>query len=152
MEKRNERSLAITRLYDAPRRRVFQAWTKAKRLVRWFGPAGFSVHSCEADPRPGGVFRLCMRSPDGKDYWVRGAYREIVAPSRLVIACSADDEKGIERLECLIDVTFVEQGGKTKLTLNTIAGGPSVEAAAMLEGMAQGWTQSLERLAERVSS
>ena len=151
MEKRNERTVAITRLYDAPRKRVFEAWTQAKHLGRWFGPAGFSVHSCEADPRPGGVFRLCMRSPDGKDYWVRGAYREVVAPERLVIACSADDEKGVERLECVINVTFAKEGRKTKLTLRTTAGGPTVEAAAMLEGMEEGWIQSLDRLAVRLT-
>jgi uncharacterized protein YndB with AHSA1/START domain len=142
----NERTLAITRIFDAPRERVFEAWTKAEHLARWWGPQGFTVPTCEADPRPGGVLRLCMRAPDGKDYWMRGTYREVVAPERLVIACTADDEKGITRLDCVINVTFTAQGRKTKLTLHTTASGPTAEAAAMLEGMEEGWKGSLARL------
>ena len=142
----NERTLRIARVFDAPRERVFATWTKAEQLAHWFGPANFGVHSCEVDARPGGVFRLCMRSPEGKDYWVRGVYREIVPPEYLVIVCAADDENGVERLECVIDVSFAAQGGKTKLMLNTTARGESPETAAMLSGMEQGWQGSLERL------
>ena len=141
-----ERTVEITRVFDAPRERVFAAWTKAEHLARWFGPKGFTIHSCEADPRPGGLFRLCMRSPQGQDYWVRGVYREIVAPERLVITCTAEDEKGIPRLEEVIDVTFAEQDGKTRLGLKATASGPSAEAAAMLEGMPKGWAQTVNRL------
>jgi uncharacterized protein YndB with AHSA1/START domain len=142
----NQRTVAITRLYDAPRERVFAAWTKAEDLARWFGPKGFTLHSCETDPRPGGVFRFCMRSPKGKDYWVHGAYREVVAPERLVITCTAHDAQGIARLEEVIDVRFEEQRGRTRLILNAAASGPSVEAASMLEGMQQGWSETLDRL------
>jgi uncharacterized protein YndB with AHSA1/START domain len=141
-----ERSVAITRVFDAPRERVFAAWTQAKHLAHWFGPKGFTVPSCEADPRPGGVFRLCMRSPEGKDYWVRGQYREIAPPERLVIACTADDDQGITRLEELIDVTFTQRGGETELKLLATASGPGAEAAAMIEGMPKGWAQTITRL------
>lgn len=142
----NQRTVEITRLLDAPRERVFAAWTQAEHLMHWFGPKGFSLHSGEADPRPGGVFRLCMRSPEGQDYWVRGTYREVVAPERLVIACTADDEKGIARLEEVINVTFAQQGGKTRLTVHAVASGPTDRAAAMLEGMPKGWAQTVDRL------
>jgi uncharacterized protein YndB with AHSA1/START domain len=142
----NERTVAITRVLDAPRERVFKAWTQAQDLAHWWGPKGFSVPTCETDPRPGGVFRVCARSPRGKDYWVRGVSREVVAPERLVITCTAEDEKGIARLEEVISVTFVEQGGKTKVTLNISAGGPTAEAAALLKGMDKGWNQSVDRL------
>ncbi len=142
----SQRTVEITRVFDAPRERVFAAWTKAEHLARWFGPKGFTIHSCEADPRPGGLFRLCMRSPQGQDYRVRGVYREIVAPERLVITCTAEDEKGIPRLEEVIDVTFAEQDGKTKLSLKATASGASAEAAAMLEGMPKGWAQTVDRL------
>jgi uncharacterized protein YndB with AHSA1/START domain len=104
----NQRTVAITRVLDAPRERVFKAWTQAQDLAHWWGPKGFTVASCEVDPRPGGVFRVCSRSSRGKDYWVRGVYREVVALERLVIACTAEDENGIARLEEVIDVTFVE--------------------------------------------
>ena len=145
--KSRERELVLTRIFDAPRERVFEAWTRAEHLARWWGPKGFTVPSCEADPRPGGALRLCMRSPDGKDYWMRGSYREVAAPERLVIAFTADDENGVERLEGIVEITFATQGRGTKLRLKTTARGASAEAAAMLEGMEAGWTQSLERLA-----
>lgn len=141
-----ERTVEITRVFDAPRERVFAAWTTAEHLAHWFGPKGFTVPSCEADPRPGGAFRLVMRSPDGKEYRVRGSYREVVAPERLVIECTADDDKGIARLEEVINVTFAEHAGKTTLTVHATASGPSAEAAAMLEGMPKGWAQTVDRL------
>lgn len=149
--KRREHTVALTRVFDAPREQVFAAWLKAEHLAHWFGPKGFRIHSCETDPRPGGVFRLCMRSPEGKDYWVRGAYREVVAPDRLVIACTADDENGITRLEEVIRVTFAQSGDGTKLTLNATASGSSDVAAAMLKGMDQGWAETIDRLATRVA-
>lgn len=148
---RHEHTVALTRLFDAPRNQVFAAWINAEHLAHWFGPKGFTIHSCEADPRPGGVFKLCMRSPEGKDYWVRGTYHEVVAPERLVIACTADDENGITRLEEVIRVTCAQNGDGTKLTLNATATGSSAVAAAMLKGMDQGWAETIDRLATRVA-
>lgn len=142
----NQRTVKVTRVFDAPRAQVFAAWTKAEHLMRWFGPKGFTVPSCEADPRPGGVFRLVMRSPDGKDYRVHGSYREVVAPERLVIACTADDDKGITRLEEVINVTFTERAGKTTLRVHATASGSTAEAVAMLDGMPKGWAQTVDRL------
>jgi uncharacterized protein YndB with AHSA1/START domain len=142
----NERTVRLTRVFEAPRGRVFECWTRAEHLVHWFGPKGFTIHSCEADPRPGGIFRLCMRAPDGKDYWVRGEYREVAPPERLVIACSADDDKGIERLHELIDVTLTESHGRTTVALTAVARGRSDDAANMLKGMDKGWAQTVERL------
>jgi uncharacterized protein YndB with AHSA1/START domain len=149
---RREHTVRATRLYDAPRERVFAAWTQAEHLAHWFGPQGFSIHSCEADPRPGGVFQLCMRSPEGVDYWVRGTYREVVAPERLVVHCTADDARGVQRLEEVITVSLASEGGKTRLTLHATAAGTGPEAAAMLRGMEQGWSETLERLRERSDS
>src|SRR5687768_12551343 len=139
-------TVQITRVFDAPRERVFAAWAQAKHLAGWFGPKGFTMPSCEADARPGGVFRVCMRSPEGKDYWVRGEYREVVAPERLVIACVLDDEHGVTHLEETIDVTFAQRGSKTELKLLATASGPTAEAEAMIEGMPKGWAQTISRL------
>ena len=137
------------RHFDAPRERVFECWTRAEHLAHWFGPRGFAIHSCEADARPGGVFRLCMRSPEGVDYWVRGTFREVVAPERLVVHCSADDAHGVQRLQEVITVQLAEEGGRTRLTLHATAAGAGPEAAQMLRGMERGWSETLDRLGER---
>jgi uncharacterized protein YndB with AHSA1/START domain len=146
---RREYTVNAVRVFDAPRERVFAAWTRAEHLAHWFGPRDFSIHFCEADARPGGVFRLCLRAPDGRDFWVRGRFREVAAPERLVIECVADDARGVQRLEEVITVWLADEGGKTRLTLQASAAGAGPEAAAMLAGMEQGWSETLERLGER---
>jgi uncharacterized protein YndB with AHSA1/START domain len=146
---RREYTVNAERVFDAPRERVFAAWTRAEHLAHWFGPRGFTIHSCEADARPGGVFRLCLRAPDGRDFWVRGRFREVAAPERLVIECFADDARGVQRLEEVITVSLADEGGKTRLTLQASAAGAGPEAAAMLAGMERGWSETLDRLRER---
>jgi uncharacterized protein YndB with AHSA1/START domain len=140
-----EKTVNLTRVFDAPRSRVFDCWTRAEHLSHWFGPAHFTIHSVETDPRPGGVFKLCMSAADGEEYWVRGEFREVDAPKHLIITCALDDQ-GVERLQEVIDVTFTEAGGKTTVSLKAIARGPSDEAAAMLKGMDKGWAQTVDRL------
>lgn len=146
----HERTVEITRVFQAPRERVFAAWTRAEHLVHWFGPQGFRVLSCDADPRPGGLFRVCLRSPRGKDYWVRGAYQELLAPERVVIRCAADDENGVTRLQEIIDVTLIDLGGSTELRLLVSATGTTPEATPMLEGTGKTWAQTMVRLDSHV--
>jgi uncharacterized protein YndB with AHSA1/START domain len=145
-----EEKISITRVLDAPRERVFAAWTRAEHLAHWFGPAGFTLHSVQADARPGGIFQMCFRSPDGKDYWVRGVYREVVPPERLVILCTADDAQGTPRLEETIDVKLLEEGGRTTLDLKASARGVGPEAGAMLDTMPKMWAQTVARLGGHV--
>ena len=147
----NEKTVNLTRVFDAPRKRVFDCWTQAEHLQHWFGPRGYTIHSVETDPRPGGVFQLCMRTPGGADHWVRGRFTAMDFPGHLVITCAADDHKGVERLHEVIDVTFTESRGRTTVRINAVAraredAGPSDEAAAMLKGMDQGWAQTVDRL------
>jgi uncharacterized protein YndB with AHSA1/START domain len=149
--KRPERRVSLTRRFDAPRERVFAAWTSAEHLMQWFGPKDFTVHSCEADARSGGVFRLCMRAPDGRDFWVRGSYREVVVPERVVIDCVGDDEHGDAMIEEVIQATFSEDAGGTKLVLQADAAGLSARAVAALGGMPEGWAQTIDRLSFCVS-
>src|SRR5487761_23382 len=76
--------LVISRTFPAPREQVFKAWTSAEHLKRWFSPEGYTVPEAEIDFRPGGACAICMRSPEGHDFWSRGKYLEIAPPQRLV--------------------------------------------------------------------
>jgi uncharacterized protein YndB with AHSA1/START domain len=143
-----ERTLVITRVFDAPRALVFQAWTDPKHLAQWWGPQGFTNPICEFDARPGGALRIHMRAPDGTIYPMIGIVREILAPERLVFTNSAVDSAGKPLLDGLTIVTFANEGGKTKLTVETRATGLVAIAARMLEGMEAGWNQSIDRLAD----
>ena len=143
-----EGTLVITRVFDAPRDLVFDAWTDPKHVAQWWGPDGFTNPVCELDARPGGAIRINMRGPDGTVYSMAGAYWEIVEPERLVFTSAALDAEGTPLFEVLTTVTFPERGGKTALTLQARVIRASAEAAPYLKGMEAGWTQSLERLAE----
>jgi uncharacterized protein YndB with AHSA1/START domain len=141
-----ERELTITRVLNAPRERVFKAWTDPKELAQWWGPKGFTNPVCEVDLKPGGALRIVMRAPDGGEYPMKGVFREIVPPSRLVFTNIAVDKDGNHIIEGLTTVTFAEEDGRTKLTLQTRGVAVVDYAAAYLKGMEAGWTQSLEKL------
>lgn len=86
--------LVITRVLDAPRDRVFRAWTDPEQLLHWWGPKGFTWVSGTLQLRPGGTFHYCMRTPDGREMWGRFVYREITAPERIVFTSTFSDEAG----------------------------------------------------------
>ena len=147
----------VARDFDAPREMVFRSWTEPERLKRWWGPRGFTTPFCEIDLRPGGVFLFCMRSPEGRDSWGRGVFREIVVPERLVLAMSFADAEGNVvpatyyglspdwPLETLMSVTFEElAGGATRVAVRDEGVPPGPEG----EGTRQGWAEMLEGLAE----
>lgn len=144
-----ERELVITRLFDAPRQLVFKVWTDPSHLVRWWGPQGFtSTIIGTIDVRPGGAYRIHMRSPEGSDHWSQGVYREVVAPERLVMAGAWTDAHGKPTSpETLLTVTFEEQQGKTKLTLHQAL----FESVTARDAHRGGWNSSLDRLAEYVA-
>src|ERR1700681_1563626 len=141
-----ERELTLTRIFDAPRQLVFKAWTDPKQLAEWWGPKSFTNPVCEVDLKRGGALRIVMRAPDGVEFPMKGVFREIVPPSRLVFTNIAVDKDGNHIIEGLTTVTFAEERGKTKLTLHTSGAAMVDYAAAYLKGMEAGWTQSLEKL------
>ena len=140
--------LVITRTFDAPARVVFEAWTKPDHLACWWGPEGFTMPSCAMDVRPGGAFRFCMRGPDGTDHWLRGVYREIVAPERLVFTWAWEDAQGKPGHETLLKVDFVALGTKTKVILHQGV----FESANARDEHRSGWGSSLDRFAEYVTT
>ena len=151
-----EQELVITRIFDAPREHVWQAWTEPERLMRWWGPKGFTSPACKIDFRVGGKYLYCMRSPEGQDFWSTGTYREIAQPSLLVCTDSFADEEGNVvpathygmspdfPLELQVAVTLAEDGGKTRMTLRHV-GIPAGEMSEMCEA---GWNESFDKLAE----
>jgi len=141
-----ERELTITRVFDAPRARVFAAWTDAAQLAQWWGPKGFTNPICEFEARIGGRINIHMRAPDGTVYPMEGEIRELAPPERLAFANIAVDEAGRHLLEGFTTVTFTEENGKTRMTLQTRARAVVADAAAHLQGMEVGWTMSIERL------
>jgi uncharacterized protein YndB with AHSA1/START domain len=147
-----EQELTITRTLDAPRELVFKMWTDPKCVAAWWGPKGFTNPVCELDVRPGGAILIHMRAPDGKVYPMTGVYQEIVAPERIVFTSTALDEEGHPLFEVLTTVTFAEQGGKTKQTLQARVIMRTDKAAPYLAGMEMGWGQSLDRLTAYVAT
>lgn len=140
----SDRELTITRIFDAPRRLVFEAWTKPEHLSRWSGPRGFTIPFGEMDFRPGGAYRTCLRSQAGEDHWVQGIYHEIVEPERLVFTHMWEDEDGKPKHETIVTVTFAEYEGKTKLTFHQAI----FESVEGRDSHQEGWSEYLDRLAE----
>lgn len=143
VEGRAAGEMILTRVFDAPRALVWKAWTDPRHLAQWWGPKGFTLPGCDMDFRPGGKYRFVMRGPDGQDFPFHGVYREIVANERIVFTCI------IERdaiPELLVTVIFEDREGRTRLTVRqTTAPG---EAG---RGQHQGWSETLERLADHLA-
>jgi uncharacterized protein YndB with AHSA1/START domain len=143
-----ECELFITRIFDAPRRLVFEIWTEPEHLVRWWGPRGFKTISSRMDVRPGGVWSRSMRATDGSVIRKHGVYREIVMPERLVFTYVTDDLAGNPGPETIVTVTFTDLGGKTRLTLHQVG----FESVLAREAHHAGWTSCLERFVEHLSA
>jgi uncharacterized protein YndB with AHSA1/START domain len=141
-----EQELVVTRVFDAPRELVFECWTEPEHLRHWQGaPRGFTVTSYESDIRPGGFFRICMRSPEGVDNWLEGGYREIVKPERLVFThVWLDAKRKPAGRPTLMTLSFAERDGRTELTLRQ-TGFATVESR---EGHKHGWNSALNVLAD----
>jgi len=148
--KYGEGTVTLARVFDAPRALVWKAWTDPKMMAQWFGPRGFTNPVCELDVRVGGSLRIVMRGPDGNDYPMKGVFREVFAPERLVFTNIAIDNDGRHLLEGETTVTFAESNNGTTLTLRTHAVGLVPIATQMLAGMEAGWTQSIDKLEELV--
>ncbi|MBA3354053.1 MAG: SRPBCC domain-containing protein [Blastocatellia bacterium] len=144
----SDRELVIDRVFDAPRAIVFEAWTRAEHLVRWFGPSEFTLPSCEIDFRIGGSYRFCMRSPEGEDHWVWGEYREIVEPERIVMTWNRDDAKGEIWSSTVVTLSFAEDGGRTSFTLHQSL----FETVPYRDEHGIGWGQALDRLDSHVNA
>src|SRR6267143_6383800 len=127
----SDREIVLTRVFDAPRHLVFEAFTKPELLKRWFGPRGWSLVVCEVDLKVGGGFRFVLRPPDGKAMGMRGVYRQIVPPERSVHMESYDDYPG----ESQVTTVLVEQEGKTTLAATVLYPSQEVRDIVLKTGM-----------------
>lgn len=154
--RKKKEGIMITRVFDAPRDRVWEAWTEPERMKRWWGPKDFSCPVSRIDLQVGGKHLACMRGPDGKDYWSTGVYREIVPNERLVYIDNFADEKGDVvpasyygmpgnlPIEMLVTVTFEDLKGKTRMVLRH----EGLPSGKMSRDARIGWMQSFDKLAE----
>jgi uncharacterized protein YndB with AHSA1/START domain len=133
----------VSRVFDAPKRLVFEAWSRAEYLEQWFTPQPLTTPSCEVDFRPGGVFRLVMRTPDGTEFPMDARFTEIVPEERIVF--TAEIHGG---LHVLTTVTFAEQGGKTTLSAHQLYSHEDESTG----GAPEGWKATLDQLAEHLRS
>ncbi|MEN3110752.1 SRPBCC domain-containing protein [Uliginosibacterium paludis] len=142
--------LVISRLLDAPREQVFRCWIDPAHLARWWLPPGFTNTACEVDPRPGGVLRLGMRSPDGQDYPCEGVFEEVTPPERLVFRGTGPAThpcgSGLPP-HSRVTVSLAEEDGRTRLTLHTRFPSPQALAAARSHGFESSWLGALEGFA-----
>jgi uncharacterized protein YndB with AHSA1/START domain len=138
------RQIVLTRIFNAPRALVFDAFTKPDLLRRWFGPRGWSLVTCEVDLRVGGHFRFVLRSPEGNEMGMRGTYREIDAPYRSVHTEGFDDLPG----ESEVTTELSERDGKTVLTATIAYTSQEIRDAVIRSGMEHGAAESYDRLAE----
>ena len=145
-----DREIVIARLIDAPRTRVFNAWTDPQQVVQWWGPRGFTTTTHKMEVRPGGVWRFVMHGPDGRDYQNKITYLEIVPPERLVYKHGGDED--LERVSFQTTVTFNAEGNKTRVTMRAVFPTSEKRDRVIKEyGALEGGEQTLARLDEHVA-
>jgi uncharacterized protein YndB with AHSA1/START domain len=143
----SDREVVMTREVDAPRELVFDAWTNPEHVRQWMlGPSGWTMPVCEIDLRPGGAWHFVWRRADGTEMEMRGEYREVTPPERLV----STESWGGDWPETINTVTLSEEDGKTTITQAVLYPSQEARDAALETGMKDGVSQSFDRLAEHV--
>jgi uncharacterized protein YndB with AHSA1/START domain len=141
----SDREVVITRVVHAPRRLVWEAWTNPEHLPHWMlGPEGWTMPVCEIDLRPGGAWHFVWRRTDGTEMPMRGAYREVAPPERLV----STESWGGDWPETVNTLILSEKDGKTTITQTILYPSKEARDAALKTGMKDGMDQSFDRLDE----
>jgi uncharacterized protein YndB with AHSA1/START domain len=143
----SDREVVMTREVDAPRELVFDAWTKPEHVQQWMlGPSGWTMPVCEIDLRPGGAWHFVWGRADGTEMEMRGEYREVTPPERLV----STESWGGDWPETINTVTLSEEDGKTTITQTVLYPSKEARDAALATGMKEGASVSFDRLAEHL--
>lgn len=143
----SDREIVFTRVFEAPRSLVFDAWTKPELLKRWLGVRdGWTFAVCEVDLRVGGAYRYVWRGPDGSEMGMGGVYMEIAPPERIVATEKFDDPwyEG----EAIDTTELVEQGGRTTVTLTVLYASRAVRDAVLETPAEHGLAEGYDQLAE----
>ncbi len=148
-----QKTVVIERTFDAPRERVWKAWTDQKLLQQWWGPEGVDIPECEVDLRVGGDLYIVMEAGEqmgplkGTRWPMKGSFREIQEPEKLVfVSTAAEDRDSAPYFETLVTIHFKEQGEKTKMHLTITVTRATTQAEGAIAGMKAGWTQSIDKL------
>jgi uncharacterized protein YndB with AHSA1/START domain len=141
-----DREIVLSREFDAPRRLVFEAWTKPELLMRWYGARGWWLTGCEVDLRVGGRYRFVSAGPDGETMVQSGVYREVVPPERLVHTELFDDQSYPG--ETLITHDFTERTSRTTVTTTVVYATREGRDTVLRYPMRRGVGESYDRLAE----
>ena len=150
-----DRELLIERSFDAPRDLVWKAFTEPERLAHWWGPTGWTLPHCTLDLRVGGRWHYCMRGPGGEESWGIATYEEIDAPERLVYRDAFSDADGgvneaMPQMRTVVE--FVEDAGRTTVRSTTTLDSAEQVDTLMEMGMAEGVTQTWDRLEEYLNT
>ena|SRR5579863_9611180 len=138
----SDRELVVTRVFDAPRKLVFDAWTNPKYIPQWLlGPEGWTMPVCEVDLREGGAWHFVWRKDDGAEMEMRGTYREIRPPERLV----SIESWGGDWPETVNTLVLTEEGGQTTATMTILYPSKEAREAALQTGMAKGMEMTFSR-------
>jgi len=149
------RELVLERIFDAPRPLVFEAFTKAEHLMRWFGTDGWPLTVCNIDFRPGGVWHYCMKCVDqsqeyfGQESWSKAVFREIAEPERIVYVDAFSDADGNvnkDMPEARVSLDFVDLGDRTKLINRTLYATEEALQSVLDMGVIQGVSQTWNHL------
>ena len=144
-----EREVIHTRVIDAPRERVFDAFADAEGITNWWGPNGFRTTTYEKEVRVGGAWRFTMHGPDGTDFENFVRYTEVVRPERLAWEHGVSEDAPPEFTTVL---TLTKEGGRTHLEMRSLF--PSPEALEVVKkfGAIEGGQQTLDRLEKVLST
>jgi uncharacterized protein YndB with AHSA1/START domain len=147
----SDREIAMTRVFDAPRRLVYDAFTTPELIKRWLGVrAGWTMPVCEVDLRVGGAYRYVWRGPKGQDMGMGGVFREIVRLERLVVTEKFDQSWYAG--DAVDTTVFVEEGGQTTVTTTVRYESKEARDGVLKTPMATGVAESYDMLAEYLAS
>lgn len=151
-----DREIVIERVFDAPRKLVWDVWTEPKHITQWWGPRGYSARVPLLDFKPGGKWQYIMVAPDGAEFPIQGVFLEVVPLEKIVTTDEFGEGTPEEMKSALpkgivVTATFADEGRKTKLTLRIVHATPEEKAKHAAMGVVAGWNSSFECMDEHLA-